>query len=134
VVDNNPWWMRYQPVSYKIHSRSGDQRAFESMTRRCNKVGVRIYADVIVNHMAAVQGNGIAGSPSDVPMTNYPAVPYSANDFNKNCYINSYLNAAEVRNCRLNGMPDLNQKTVWVRKKIVDFMNSLIDLGIGKKI
>ena len=36
-----PWWERYQPVSYKIASRSGDETAFKSMVDRCNAVGVR---------------------------------------------------------------------------------------------
>lgn len=132
MVENNPWWMRYQPVSYKIQSRSGDQRAFENMTRRCNAVGVRVYADVIINHMAAVHGTGIGGSQADAHSTNYPAVPYSAQDFNENCLINSYGDAVEVRNCRLSGLPDLNQKNQWVRSKIIDFLNTLIDLGVGE--
>lgn len=83
--------------------------------------------------MAAAHGIGIAGSNSDVSMTNYPAVPYSANDFNQNCHINSYNDAVEVRNCRLSGLPDLNQKNEWVQNKIVDFLNQLIDLGVGEK-
>lgn len=36
-----PWWERYQPVSYKIASRSGDENAFRDMVTRCNNVGVR---------------------------------------------------------------------------------------------
>lgn len=43
VQDNNmPWWIRYQPVSYKLDkSRSGTQEEFIDMVNRCNKVGVR---------------------------------------------------------------------------------------------
>lgn len=47
------WWDRYQPVSYQINSRGGDENAFRDMVRRCNNVGVRIYVDAVVNHMAA---------------------------------------------------------------------------------
>lgn len=36
-----PWWERYQPVSYKLVTRSGDENAFKSMVDRCNAVGVR---------------------------------------------------------------------------------------------
>ena len=47
-----PWWERYQPVSYKMISRSGNDAQFRDMVARCNKVGVRIYADAVINHMA----------------------------------------------------------------------------------
>lgn len=40
-ADNHPWWQRYQPVSYVLHSRSGTPEEFADMVRRCNAVGVR---------------------------------------------------------------------------------------------
>ena len=39
--NNYPWWVRYQPVSYKLDSRSGNEQEFQDMVNRCNKVGVR---------------------------------------------------------------------------------------------
>lgn len=36
-----PWWVRYQPVSYKLNSRSGTEEEFKKMVEDCNKVGVR---------------------------------------------------------------------------------------------
>lgn len=37
-----PWYIRYQPISYKLDkSRSGTQAEFVDMVNRCNKVGVR---------------------------------------------------------------------------------------------
>ena len=47
-----PWWERYQPVSYQLTSRSGTESQLRDMVRRCNHVGVRIYVDAVVNHMA----------------------------------------------------------------------------------
>ena len=43
VVGENgfPWWQRYQPVSYKLESRSGNEQQFTDMVQRCNAVGVR---------------------------------------------------------------------------------------------
>ena len=36
-----PWWMRYQPVSYRLdRSRSGTRAQFIDMVNRCNAVGV----------------------------------------------------------------------------------------------
>jgi len=36
-----PWWERYQPISYKLHSRSGNESQFIDMVQRCNAVNVR---------------------------------------------------------------------------------------------
>ncbi len=41
VYDEQPWYQRYQPVSYKIISRSGTEEQFVDMVNRCNAVGVR---------------------------------------------------------------------------------------------
>jgi fucose 4-O-acetylase-like acetyltransferase len=41
VTAGLPLYQRYQVMSYKIISRSGDEEAFRDMVRRCNKVGVR---------------------------------------------------------------------------------------------
>lgn len=46
------WYTRYQPTSYLVKSRSGDEDAFVDMTRRCKAVGVDIIVDVVLNHMA----------------------------------------------------------------------------------
>ena len=41
VIGGRPWWERYQPISYKLDSRSGSSGEFEDMVRRCNAVGVK---------------------------------------------------------------------------------------------
>lgn len=38
---NRPWWERYQPVSYILNTRSGDEAALADMISRCNAVDVR---------------------------------------------------------------------------------------------
>ncbi len=42
-----PWWQRYQPVSYKLFSRSGKEAEFIDMVSRCNAVGVRYHFGAI---------------------------------------------------------------------------------------
>ena len=42
---------RYQPVSYKIFSRSGDRDEFAAMVSTCAAEGVDIYVDAVINHM-----------------------------------------------------------------------------------
>jgi len=52
-VIGDSWSTRYQPVSFKLESRSGTEEQFEDMIRRCKKVGVSIMVDAILNHMAS---------------------------------------------------------------------------------
>ncbi|CAJ0596057.1 unnamed protein product [Cylicocyclus nassatus] len=90
LTQNNdmPWWIRYQPVSYKLQSRSGTEEEFVDMVNRCNNVGVRIIADAVINHMTgADQKKGVsgrdssAGSDFDATQGSFPGVPYSSSDF-----------------------------------------------------
>ena len=133
IVSNRPWYERYQPISYKIITRSGNETGFKTMVNRCNAVGIRIYVDVVVNHMAA--GNGIiigtGGSRADVANRNYSAVPYDRSDFHTSCAINNYNDAYQVRNCELVGLPDLNQGKDKVRQKVLEFLNRLVELGVA---
>jgi alpha-amylase len=55
------------------------------MVQRCNAVGVRIYVDAVINHMAAGQGTGTGGSASNYNSLSWPAVPFSSGDFNPSC-------------------------------------------------
>lgn len=105
IAPNRPWWERYQPISYKIATRSGDEIQFKSMVERCNKVGVRIYVDAVINHMTGMSNAvGTGGSVANGKKLEFPAVPYGPDDFNKPCGGYSYSNPVDVRNCELSGM------------------------------
>lgn len=105
------------------------------MSRRCNDNGVRIYADVVLNHMAAINSKpmvGSTGSLADPDKFSYPSVPYEVKHFNKPCDISDWSNATLFRNCRLTTeLRDLDQSQEHVRIKIVDYMNELISLGVS---
>ena len=45
-----PWWERYQPVSYKLGSRSGTESEFTDMVQRCNAVNVRYLKSLLLLH------------------------------------------------------------------------------------
>jgi alpha-amylase len=135
IVNGRPWYERYQPMSYILETRSGNEAEFKEMVERCRKAGVRIYVDVVVNHMAppgpTAPAKGTAGSTADPLARDFPAVPFGRSDFNPTCGIQNYSNATEVRVCELSSLPDLNQGNSVVRTKIVEFMNHLLDLGVA---
>uniref|UniRef100_A0ABM5G910 Alpha-amylase n=1 Tax=Pogona vitticeps TaxID=103695 RepID=A0ABM5G910_9SAUR len=136
-----PWWERYQPISYKLCSRSGSEDEFRNMVTRCNNVGVHIYVDAVINHMCSSGAgsgyDGICGSFFDAAVRDFPAVPYSSCDFNDQICktvsgdIENYSDPIQVRNCRLSGLVDLAQRKEDVRTKIADYMNRLIDIGVA---
>jgi alpha-amylase len=83
-------------------------------------------------------GNGTAGSYFDGANCDFPGVPYGSGDCNGPdlCHtsdgsIHNYGNAIEVRNCRLFTLADLRLSEDYVRGKIVDYMNKLIDIGVA---
>jgi alpha-amylase len=135
IIEGRPWYERYQPMSFIIETRSGNESEFKEMVERCRNAGVRIYVDVVVNHMAAPQPDnpaiGTAGSKADPLARDFPAVPFVRENFYQSCQIQNYNNATEVRVCELSSLPDLNQGNATVRTKIIEFMNHLIDLGVA---
>ncbi|XP_031350055.1 alpha-amylase A-like [Photinus pyralis] len=135
VVPNRPWWERYQPISYKLVTRSGNEADFLDMSQRCNAVGIRVYADVVINHMArepvVPPAIGTGGSSADPASKNFPDVPYTSADFHLTCPINDYKDGGNVRNCELERLKDLNHGREYVQAKIIELLNRLIDLGVA---
>ncbi|KAM7318028.1 hypothetical protein ACRRTK_022765 [Alexandromys fortis] len=138
---SRPWWERYQPISYKICSRSGNEDEFKDMVTRCNNVGVRIYVDAVINHMCGVGAeagtSSTCGSYFNPGTRDFPEVPYSGWDFNDGkCTtssggIESYNDASQVRDCRLSGLLDLALGKDYVRTTLANYLNHLIDIGVA---
>ena len=98
-IQGGQWWTRYQPVSYKLESRSGNRDQFISMVNRCNNAGVNVIADLVLNHMTGhgASGTGTGGSSFNGNNLEYPGVPFGYNDFHQPyCEINNYQNPDEV--------------------------------------
>ncbi len=126
-----PWWMRYQPVSYSLErSRSGTRAELADMVSRCAAVGVAIYADAVINHMAP--GSGTRTSAGNHPWSgrSFPRVPYRANHFHAPCAVTNYQDARNVQLCELLGLADLATGTEYVRGKIADYLVDLYELGV----
>jgi alpha-amylase len=138
VLENRPWYERYQPVSYILHSRSGDEQSFRKMVQTCNSVGINIYADVVINHTAWNPSNGktfygIAGSPFG--HMRFP-------DFSSGAYFNQCRNGVdhdsirdwnnrfEVQFCNLAGLPDLKTSDSSVQNTISGYLEKLASIGV----
>jgi alpha-amylase len=129
VINGHPWWQRYQPVSYSIdRSRSGTRAQFADMVARCKAAGVDIYVDAVINHMTAGAGTGSNGTV--YTKYSYPGL-YSPGDFHGQCGVNDYGNAANVQDCELVGLADLNTLLPDVRGKIAAYLLDLSRLGVA---
>jgi alpha-amylase len=134
VADGNPWWERYQPVSYRLESRSGTRAEFADMVKRCKAAGVDIYADAVINHMSGMEsGKGIAGT--SFTHYSYPGL-YEYSDFHhcglsgKSDDIFSYQNRKEVQTCELVNRADLDTGAPKVQDRIAAYLNDMLSLGV----
>lgn len=125
-----PWWQRYQPVSYQLESRSGNREEFAAMVAQCRQAGVEVYADAVINHMAGIPGGtGSGGTP--FTKYDYPGL-YDADDFNR-CRqpVKDYADAADVTQCELVGLADLDTRSEFVQTQIVEYLTDLTQLGVA---
>ena len=131
ITPNHDWSERYQPVRYNIaRSRSGTQAEFTDMVSRCTAVGVGIYVDAVINHMTNYPSPGFGSDSSPYSKYDYPGL-YAPADFHPQCTVNNYADAANVQDCELLGLPDLNTGKDSVRRKIAGYLIMLARLGVA---
>lgn len=137
MVKDFPWFQRYQPVSYKLESRSGNEAEFKEMIQICKQAGVKIYVDAVINHMTAQNTinpelQGSAGTFYGHYI--YQGV-YGFEDFhhcgrNHNDDILNYMDRFEVQNCELGNLADLKTEDPFVQKSLTLYLQRLIDMGV----
>ncbi|MER5845525.1 carbohydrate-binding module family 20 domain-containing protein [Streptomyces sp. NPDC002012] len=127
-IQGGQWWTSYQPVSYRIAGRLGDRASFANMVSTCHSAGVKVVADSVINHMSAGSGTGTGGS--SYTKYNYPGV-YSAADMDDcTAQISNYQDRANVQNCELVGLADLDTGEEYVRGRIAAYLDDLLSLGV----
>jgi alpha-amylase len=128
---SHTWSQRYQPVSYRIdRSRSGTRAEFLDMVTRCAAAGVGIYVDAVINHMTNFPSPGVGSNGTAYTKYNYPGL-YAESDFHPACVVNDYQSAANVQDCELFSLPDLNTGLASVRQKLADYLLMLARLGVA---
>src|SRR6266513_5049210 len=131
ITPNHDWSERYQPVSYSIaRSRSGTGAEFAEMVQRCQAVGVGIYVDAVINHMTNNPSPGVGSNGTAYTKYSYPGL-YTPSDFHAPCTVSNYQDAANVQDCELFGLPDLNTGKDSVRRKIAGYLIMLARMGVA---
>lgn len=142
-ADKTAWWAVYQPVSYKIGGHLGTEAEFLDMVDRCHAVNVKIYADVVINHMAS--GTGQADGDAATTFSNggghnysFPNLgfgsSYVSTDFHWNVNgatkcegkVDNYNSQHAVQHCELGvdppWLPDLATETGKVQDTIAKYL------------
>lgn len=127
-IQGDQWWTSYQPVSYRIAGRLGGREDFAHMVDACHQAGVKVVADSVINHMSAGDGTGTGGTA--YTKYDYPGL-YSGTDMD-DCRdeITDYTDRANVQNCELVGLADLDTGESHVRDRIAAYLNDLLSLGV----
>ena len=138
-IKGNAWYHSYWPVSYKLDNRLGNESQFAFMCDECRKCGVDIYVDAVFNHMGAGDdsparaGVGSAGTAYRARKRVFGL--FGPNDFhhrpgtNFNCKVSNYISPANVQECDLLGMADLNTSLPSVRAKQIELRERFRRLG-----
>ncbi len=105
-----PWYQRYQPVSYELSSRSGNQAELTDMIERCDHAGVKVYADMVINQRSNAEANAGINQDGDSSPQDY-ATHFSSQD--------------------RGGPTALDTNSKPVQDEIATAMNTLIELGVA---
>ncbi len=151
--EGGAWWARYQPQDYRtIANPLGDTNTFRSMVQALKARNIRVYADVLLNHMANESGiRGDLGYPGQNVLNAYAGntayynglrlfgdLRYNflgAGDFGPASCIRDYNNVYEVQTFRLcggggdTGLPDLTAND-WVVGQQQAYLRALKTLGV----
>ncbi|KAI0034829.1 glycoside hydrolase [Vararia minispora EC-137] len=134
VAEGSQWWTDYQPVTYTLTSKRGNQAQFQNMINTCHAAGVKIIADTLWNHMTGQDSGQLL--PDELTFThyNYPGI-YQTQDFH-HCGLEpgddivNWNNEQEVWTCELDNLADLATETEYVRQTLANYGNTLLSLGV----
>lgn len=137
ILSGRPWYERYQPVSYDLNSRSGDENVFREMVERCHLAGVDIYVDAVINHTASNPNPGSVNYGSGGSFFSYFNFPmYPDSSFFHNCRsgnddsIRDWGNRQEIFNCTLYSLLDLDTGQLRVQNIIREYLIKLKNYGV----
>jgi alpha-amylase len=146
TIGLSQWWGRYQPVDYRVIGNIlGTRDEFVSMNRKADSLGMAIIADVVLNHMAdpaAVrrdfgvesERSGLSYPPARIRERFGLSELFNAEQFHRENCIQDWNN----REQQLTGwfcdprskLPDLNSLDPIVIAAQVEYLNSLVRLGV----
>lgn len=146
--DGPEWWQRYQPKDYRlVRSRLGGLPQFRAAIDALHLAGVRVFVDVVFNHMANEKGRrpDPFNFPGDAELARYRAERasfeadrlfgildnglFSPWDFNPEGDIKNWNDLHESQEHALSGLPDLDLND-WVVERQRECLRAMNALGV----
>ena len=123
--DEGPWWILYQGTDFSIGNKQiGSKQDLINLCNRANNLGIKIIVDVVLNHLASEPYNN---------KELHKRVPdrfRKAEYFKDKQDIGNWDNRWEVIH-RSIGLPTLDTNNEEVQQMAINFLNELIDCGVG---
>lgn len=122
--DKSVWWKVFQPISFKIGNIYGTKEELIELCRISEKIGLRIYADAIINHLGADNNNPLLPHEKVDPILRNNPVYWKEKK-----PVTNWKDRQDVIHHCIN-LPGLNVYHKDVEDIIVKFLNELIDCGV----
>ena len=146
--EGDQWWQRYQPKDYRVLlSHLGEKKDLLDLIQTCHETDpkIRVYADIVINHMANEDRPDRLNFPGKDELDKYRSDPtfennrlygdlseglFSPWDFNQtgNIQGNEWSNRDRVIFGNLGDLPDLNDSP-WVLLQQRNMIIALADMG-----
>lgn len=122
--DKSVWWKVFQPISFQIGNIYGTKEELIELCRIGESIGLRIYADAIINHLGADNNNPfLPHEKVDPTLRDNPAY------WKEKVPVTNWKNRQDVIHHCIN-LPGLNVYNKDIEDMIVNFLNELIDCGV----
>lgn len=145
-VFGGEWWQRYQPKDYRIlRSYLGNKAGLEKVIAALHNNGVRVYVDIVFNHMANENRPDRFNFPGDDELKRYKLERdsfekdrlygdldvglFSPWDFNPYGAIKDWMDAYQATEYSLSGLPDLDLNQ-WVIEQQRECLRALNRMGV----
>ena len=126
--DESPWYFTYQPLGFeKIGNRFGSEEDLKELCKVAKDNGLEVLVDVVSVNIANAGGGDLEHA------LHYQVDKLLVEDktlFREPCRVQNWHDRNEVVNKTI-GMPSLNFYNPKTQDIIIDFLNRLIDLGVG---
>eukprot|EP01016_Furgasonia_blochmanni_P037114 TRINITY_DN432_c0_g2_i6.p1 TRINITY_DN432_c0_g2~~TRINITY_DN432_c0_g2_i6.p1 ORF type:complete len:289 (-),score=80.29 TRINITY_DN432_c0_g2_i6:769-1635(-) len=103
---------------YKINPEYGSEQDFKDLVKAAHDKDIWIMVDVVANHVADVNENFSLVEPFNKPEHYHNKCEIHLNDWKHNQW--------RVEYCRFANLPDINQESPWVKKKLLEWIRDLV--------